>query len=119
MPNVVTHAFEGLVLKASVGLRAAEKAAPQRIVVDLEYDCPETPEPSDEIASVLDYDGVRQAVAAIVENVHFNLLETLCRRILTSLLARPEVIRAKVSVKKPDIYEDVDAVGVTMEASKR
>jgi dihydroneopterin aldolase len=34
-------------------------------------------------------------------------------------MARPQVIRAKVSVDKPDIYPDVDAVGVSLEARKR
>lgn len=115
----VTYFFRGLSLKASIGFLAAEKAAPQTVIIDLEYDCPDAANPSDEIGTVLNYDNVREEVAAIVKNRHFNLQETLCREILQSLLAKPEVIRAKVSVNKPDIYPDVDAVGVSMEARKR
>ena len=119
MPEVVTYFFRGLSLQVSIGFLAKEKAAPQTVMIDLEYDCPDTSSPTDEIGSVLNYDSVRQEVAAIVKNRHFNLQETLCREILQSLLARAEVVRAKVSVNKPDIYADVDAVGVSMEARKR
>lgn len=119
MVEVVTYFFRGLSLQASIGFLAAERAAPQTIVIDLEYDCANAPDPADEIGSVLNYDDVREEVAAIVQRRHFNLQETLCREILASLLARPQVLRAKVSVNKPDIYADVDAVGVIMEARKR
>lgn len=118
MPGTVTYFFRGLSLQVSIGVLAAEKAAPQRILIDFEYDCREGSAPSDQIASVLDYDNVRREVAAIAQKGHFNLQETLCREILASLLAHPQVIRAKVEVRKPDIYADVDAVGVRMEAGK-
>jgi dihydroneopterin aldolase len=117
--GTVTYFFRGLSVMARVGFLAAEKAAPQRIVIDLEYDCADAPEPADEIASVLNYASVREEVAAIAGKRHFNLQETLCREILAGLMARPQVIRAKVSIHKPDIYSDVDAVGVAMEARKR
>jgi dihydroneopterin aldolase len=119
MPGVVTYFFRGLSAEASIGFLAAEKAAPQTVMIDLEYDCPEPLETADEISVVLNYDEVQREVAAIARKRHFNLQETLCREILASLIARPEVVRAKVSVSKPDIYPDVDAVGVTMEANKR
>jgi 7,8-dihydroneopterin aldolase/epimerase/oxygenase len=118
MPDIVTYFFRGLSLQVSIGFLAKELAAPQAVMIDLEYDCPDTPNPTDEIGTVLNYDSVRQEVAAIVKNRHFNLQETLCREVLQSLLARPEVVRAKVSINKPDIYPDVDAVGVSMEAKK-
>jgi 7,8-dihydroneopterin aldolase/epimerase/oxygenase len=118
MPGTVTYFFRGLSLQVSIGVLAAEKAAPQRILIDFEYDCRDMSALNDEIASVLDYDSVRREVAAIAQKGHFNLQETLCREILASLLAHPQVIRAKVEVRKPDIYADVDAVGVRMEAGK-
>ncbi len=114
----VTYVFEGIALSASIGILAEEKAAPQRILIDLEYDCVPSQDPRDEIGAVLDYDRVRQEVAAIAQRGHFNLQETLCREILASLLAHPQVARAKVFLRKPDIYEDVEAVGVRMEEQK-
>lgn len=118
MAGTVTYFFRALSLQVSIGLHAAEKAAPQRILIDLEYDCPDAPEAADTIAAVLDYDRVREEVAAIASSRHFTLQETLCREILASLLAHTQVIRAKVEIRKPDIYADVDEVGVRMEARK-
>ena len=118
MPGVTTYFFRGLALKASIGFLAKEKAAPQTVMIDLEYDCRDKDGATDEIGSVLNYDEVRAEVAAIVARRHFNLQETLCREILASLIARPGVLRAKVSISKPEIYADVDAVGVIMEARR-
>ena len=118
MSGVITYFFRGLALKANIGVLAKEKAAPQTVMIDVEYDCLDKREGTDELGSVLNYDEVRAKVAEIVERRHFNLQETLCDEILASLIARPEVMRAKVSVSKPDIYADVDAVGVIMEARR-
>lgn len=118
MAGTVTYFFQGLSLNASIGFLAEEKAARQTILIDIEYDCLDASDPADEIGSVLNYDSVRQAVAEIALKRHFNLQETLCQEILASLMARPEILRAKVSIRKPDIYPDVDAVGVSMEARK-
>jgi 7,8-dihydroneopterin aldolase/epimerase/oxygenase len=115
MSEIATYFFRAISEQVSIGLLAAEKAAPQRVLIDLEYDCQIPVELHDEAASVLDYDAVRRDVAAIARSGHFNLQETLCRAILNGLMARPQVLRAKVSVRKPDIYPDVDSVGVTMQ----
>jgi dihydroneopterin aldolase len=119
MAGIVTYFFRGLSLQASIGLLAAENTALQTVMIDLEYDCADAADPADEIGAVLHYDDVRQEVAAIVQKRHFNLQETLCREILASLPTRPQAMRAKGSVNKPDIYADVDSVGAIMEARKR
>jgi dihydroneopterin aldolase len=118
MSGVVTHFFTAISVTTSIGIHPPEKAAPQRILVDLEYDVRQPVGHADEIADVLDYDRVREDVAAIAGSRHFNLQETLCRDILASLMARPPVIRARVSTRKPDIYPDVEAVGVILEETK-
>jgi dihydroneopterin aldolase len=118
MTGIVTYFFRGMSLQVRIGIRASEKAAPQRMLVDIEYDCREAASPDDHIGAVLDYDAVRDEVAALAADRHFNLQETLCREILASLLAHPQVIRAKVEICKPDIYADVDAVGVKMEGRR-
>ncbi len=125
MSKITTYFFRGISEQVSIGLLAVEKAAPQRVLIDLEYDCEIPVELDDDEASVLDYaasvpdyDAVRRDVAAIARSGHFNLQETLCRAILNGVMARPQVLRAKVSVRKPDIYPDVDSVGVTMQERK-
>lgn len=117
MPGSITTFFRRLSVKASIGVHPQEQAAPQRVLIDFEYDSPESAE-GDRLDTVLDYDGIREKVAAIAAKGHFNLQETLCREILAALLAYPQVTRAAVEIRKPDIYPDVDEVGVRMEATK-
>ena len=118
MTEFVTHFFRGLSVQASIGIHSAERAAPQRILIDLDYDVRQPRGHADEIAEVLDYDGVREEVARIARDRHFNLQETLCREILESLIARSPVLRARVSTRKPDVYPDCEAVGVILEQRK-
>ena len=43
---------------------------------------------------------------------HIDLQETLCDTVLAAMLAHPQVVAARVSTRKPDVYDDCDAVGV-------
>lgn len=118
MTEFVTHFFTGLSLQVRIGIHDAEKAGPQRILVNLEYDLLEPPGRSDDLEGRLNYDEVRDEVERIALSRHFNLQETLCREIMASLMARHAVIRAKVSTRKPDVYKDCEAVGVILEQRK-
>ena len=112
MEQIVTHFFRNFSVQARIGV---QQLAPQRILIDIDYDYRRPEGPEDKISSVLDYDGVREEIEKIVQSRHFNLQETLCDMIMDSLMARPEVIRARVSTRKPDIYPDVEAVGIVIE----
>jgi dihydroneopterin aldolase len=118
MSQVTTYFFTGLAVEVSIGIHAKERAAPQRILIDIDYDCLQAALPDDEISSVLDYDAVRKEIEAIATGRHFNLQETLCRAILTMLTSKAEVLRARVSTRKPDIYPNVEAVGVALQTKK-
>ena len=118
MTDIVTHFFTGLSLQVRIGIHADERAGPQRILIDLEYDVRHAGDHEDELAAVMDYDAVRREVERIAGDRHFNLQETLCREILASLMAREPVLRARVSTRKPDIYPDCEAVGVILEKRK-
>ena len=106
---------------ASIGIHEFERQNPQRIIVDVFLDLandmpPDTAE--DRIETVLDYDFLRDRIREIVEGRHFNLQETLCAEILTTCLQPNEVLAARVSTRKPDVYPDCDSVGVEMEIQK-
>ncbi|MEZ5718397.1 MAG: hypothetical protein R3E55_07970 [Burkholderiaceae bacterium] len=51
----------------------------------------------------------RSEVTRITERGHIDLQETLCDAVLDALLAHPQVV-ACVSTRKPDVYDDCDAV---------
>ena len=106
--------LRGLSRTVQIGIHAFERAAPQRIVFDIDLYVPlahNTPQ-RDRIDEVVDYDFVRREVTRILERGHIDLQETLCDAVLDALLAHPLVLAARVSTRKPDVYDDCDAVGV-------
>jgi dihydroneopterin aldolase len=103
-----------VVLDANIGIHAFEKAGSQRLVINVDLFVPyavSTPK-HDRIHEVVDYDFVRTAVRRRIAEGHINLQETLVDDIARALLAHPGVAAVRVASEKPDVYEDVEAVGV-------
>jgi dihydroneopterin aldolase len=103
-----------VLMDANIGIHAAERAAAQRLVVNVDVFVPlavSTPR-HDKIGEVVDYDFVRDAIRARIAQGHINLQETLVDDLATALLAHPGVTAVRVASEKPDVYEDVEAVGV-------
>lgn len=106
--------LRGLCRPVRIGVHDFELAAPQRIVFDIDLYVPlaDTRPHNDHIGDVVDYDFVRAEVSRIIEHGHIALQETLCDAVLDALMAHPQVVAARVSTRKPDVYPDCDAVGV-------
>lgn len=103
-----------VVLNANIGVHAFEKAGAQKLVINVDLFVPlalSTPL-HDRISEVVDYDIVRTAVRKRIERGHINLQETLIDDIATELLAHPGVYAVRVASEKPDVYDDVEAVGI-------
>lgn len=103
--------LRNLSVEASIGIHAHEKTARQRLLINVELFVAPLPVIHDAIDQVLDYDFVRQGIAGLVAARHYNLQETLCQDIMALCLARPEVLSARVSTEKPDVYPDCQGVG--------
>lgn len=102
------------IVDANIGIHAFEKAGAQRLALNVDLYVPlalSTPR-HDRIHEVVDYDFIRVTIRHRLEQGHINLQETLVDDIARSLLAHPAVRAARVSSEKPDVYSDVDAVGV-------
>ena len=96
-----------------IGVHDFEKAAPQRLVFNVELYVPlalSTPT-TDLLAEVVDYDFIRHVITERIARGHIELQETLCDDLLATLLAHPRVRAALVSTEKPDVYPDCAAVG--------
>jgi dihydroneopterin aldolase len=103
-----------VLLDANIGIHAHEQAGSQRLLVSVDLFVPlerSTPH-HDKIHEVVDYDFVHATVRRRVAQGHINLQETLVDDIARALLAHPAVVAVRVSSEKPDIYEDVEAVGI-------
>lgn len=106
--------LRGLCRLVHIGIHDFERAAPQRILFDIDLYVPlhqNTPR-RDQIDEVVNYDFVRNEVTHITGRGHIDLQETLCDAVLDALLAHPQVVAVRVSTRKPDVYDDCDAVGV-------
>jgi len=91
-----------------------KKTQAQRVVFNVELFVPyevSTPQ-ADDLAEVVDYDFVRELIAARIGQGHVELQETLCDDLAAQLLAHPRVQAVRLSSNKPDVYSDCEAVGV-------
>jgi 7,8-dihydroneopterin aldolase/epimerase/oxygenase len=102
------------VVDANIGIHAHEKNGAQRVALNVDVFVPlslSTPR-HDRIHEVIDYDFIRTAIKHRIEQGHINLQETLVDDVARALLAHPAVRAVRVSSEKPDVYDDVDAVGI-------
>jgi 7,8-dihydroneopterin aldolase/epimerase/oxygenase len=102
------------VVDANIGIHAIEKEGAQRLALNVDLYVPlalSTPR-HDKIHEVIDYDFIRLTIRHRIEQGHINLQETLVDDIARSLLAHPAVRAVRVASEKPDVYSDVDAVGI-------
>ncbi len=102
------------VVDANIGIHSFEKTGAQRLALNVELYVPlalSTPR-HDRIHEVVDYDFIRVTIRNRIDQGHINLQETLVDDIARTLLAHPAVRAVRVASEKPDVYDDVDAVGV-------
>ena len=103
-----------VLLDANIGIHDFERRGSQRLVINVDVFVPlllTTPR-HDRISEVLDYDFVRMTIRRRIEQGHINLQETLVDDIARALLAHPSVAAVRVASEKPDVYADVEAVGI-------
>jgi len=97
-----------------IGAHDFEKTQAQRVIFNVELFVPyalSTPQ-ADQLSEVVDYDFVRELIAARIGQGHVELQETLCDDLAAQLLAHPRVQAVRLSSCKPDVYPDCEAVGV-------
>lgn len=108
--------IRGLSVSAKIGILPWERENRQTIQVDLEclVDVA-TPAASDAIEDAVDYAAIREHAIAFIQHHQFNLVETLAERLSSHLMERFQLSGCRLSVSKPSIFEDVEAVGVTIQ----
>jgi dihydroneopterin aldolase len=102
------------VVDANIGIHEHEKRGAQRLAlnVDLYVSLSMSTPRHDKLHEVVDYDFVRLTIKHRIEQGHINLQETLVDDLARAMLAHPAVRAVRVSSEKPDVYDDVDAVGI-------
>lgn len=102
------------VVDVNIGIHEHEKQGAQRLAlnVDLFVALAMSTPRHDKLHEVVDYDFVRLTIRHRIAQGHINLQETLVDDLARAMLAHPAVRAVRVSSEKPDVYEDVDAVGI-------
>jgi 7,8-dihydroneopterin aldolase/epimerase/oxygenase len=101
-----TILLDGLELRIGLGIHPEERAAPQRVMLNVAMTCRYDAPPEDRIEAVVDYDFLRQQIRTLAESRHFELQETLCDAVAALALRDPRVVQVRVRTMKPDIYPD-------------
>lgn len=120
----IRHVFvRDLVLHARIGVHAHEHRGTQRIRVNIELGVEDDALRGvsragvgrDELARVVDYERLVEAVRLIVAARHVRLVETLAEQIAEACLQDRRVLLARVRVEKLDIFPDAASAGVEVE----
>ena len=98
--------LEGLEVAMGLGIHEVERAAPQRVTLDVAMTCHYEGAPEDCIEAVVDYDFLRTEILALAASRHFELQETLCDEVAALALADRRVAEVRVRSMKLDIYPD-------------
>lgn len=110
--NIKTLYIQDLMCDAAIGVYHSEKGRTQKIIVNIVVQVNYVPKPlHDDLAEVLDYGLLRQAVLEIICSRHFHLQETLCEELVDFCFSVPSVKAAYVRLGKPEAFEDCAAVG--------
>jgi len=111
------HVFiRDLVVPCSIGIYDHEKAAPQRVRLNLDLSVDEAADAiNDDHANVVCYEKIANDVRDLIARGHVNLVETLAEEIATICLENNRVRSIRVRVEKLDILEDAASVGVEIE----
>ena len=116
LPGDLTRvSLKNMHLTVRCGLHAWERhpERPNRLVVNIDLFAPwPLPPRADGSPGFIDYDEVRQGLLAWEKRDHVDLLETLVEDALELCLANPLVHACRVSIMKPDIFEEADGAGV-------
>ena len=103
--------LQGLSCQASIGIYEAERKARQTVLIDAELLLRDGTEPqNDTVDTTIDYDVIRDTIRQLVRMQHYDLQETLARRIFDALQALPEVAAVRVRTAKPDAYDDCQQI---------
>ena len=107
-----------LVLSCFIGAFPEERTAKQRVRFQIEiWVYPSRRRGNDDVAGVVSYDLIVEAIHAVTGAGHINLLETLAERVAARCLAHRRAAKARIVVEKLDRIEGA-SLGVEIERYK-
>jgi dihydroneopterin aldolase len=110
----------GVELDCRIGVTSAERAAPQRLLLDVsvEFDTRAAAE-SDDVRFTIDYAAVLDALRRVASVRVYALVETLAERIASAVLAEFPVDAIHLIVKKPGALRERGVHAAAIEIERR
>lgn len=81
-----------------VGVPDAERARPQRLLIDIDFDA--NFGEADDIAATVDYFAVAQFAVEVADSRQRRLIETLAKDVLSALVTRFPISAVRVQIRK-------------------
>lgn len=107
--------IEELTLEMSIGIYEFEKAAPQRVIIDIcinvkpaEQDMPQN------INDVVSYENIVNEVKILSQTKHYDLVETFAEETAQICLKQETSSAVYVKIVKPDVIKEAKSVGVSI-----
>lgn len=122
MTDSLTLQVHDLHVNVLTGIYSQETHLPQPLNISIDVDfvvadhyAPDTP-----LTASKNYMRVKEAATKLPEGVHFTLVEAVADHIIDTLFASDErVQRIKVKIIKLAISENGEAIGITLERSRK
>jgi len=110
-----------LVTEVRLGVHPWERhdEKPQRIVINVELFADDIGRPSEGLSSIVDYDYIREAIRAWPGRAHTVLIESLLEELVELGFRDTRVKACRVSILKPDVYNEAAGAGVELYRVRR
>jgi len=116
MDRIFIHS---LTLPCRIGITEDERRQPQGVVVDVDMvlDLSRAAKTRD-VADTIDYREARLLISGVMSKGQFKLLETLAEEIAVLLMAKFDIERVSVKIRKQK-YSSAPTIGVEIERERR
>jgi len=102
-----------LILNLKLGYYEFEKEKPQRVKFSLEIDYKDKKPSNDkDIKSIVNYSKVVKVIKKLVNNKHYNFLETLAEDVFDELFKDKRIEKINLKIEKLEIMKDCSSVGI-------
>tara|TARA_B100000212_G_C27231192_1_gene471684 strand:+ start:54 stop:479 length:426 start_codon:yes stop_codon:yes gene_type:complete len=102
-----------LILNLKLGYYEFEKEKPQRVKFSLEIDYKDKKPSNDkDLKSIVNYSKVVKVIKKLVNNKHYNFLETLAEDVFDELFKDKRIDKINLKIEKLEIMKDCSSVGI-------
>ena len=102
-----------LIMNIKLGYYEFEKEQPQRVKFSLEIDYKDKKPSNDkDLKSIVNYSKVVKVIKKLVNNKHYNFLETLAEDVFDELFKDKRIEKINLKIEKLEIMKECSSVGI-------